>query len=94
MGLSVEQLLQQVKHFLATDQPTMAVLYMRKALALLEAERQAATESGMDVYERLFFSIAHMVCEATEPIRDCINRVAALFSVEASQSDFALAAEA
>ncbi|WP_315913606.1 hypothetical protein [Arthrobacter sp. lap29] len=90
MGLSVQQLLREVKHFLATDQPGMASLYMRKALALVEQERQQYAEEEPGRFNRLFLVLAGLVCEVTETIEACIAKVIEAITDEGAQSDFAL----
>lgn len=82
----MEQLLQEAKRCLATDQPRMAVLYMRKALALLEAQREPVQEPWVDTFLRFAEVFSARFQAVTE-------HLIAGFAYEPGQSDFALAAE-
>lgn len=90
MNLTVEQLLEQVKHFLSTGQPNMAILYMRKALELLQNERMtAAVATIWDALEEAFTPMVKALTEV-------IERVAAVVRgcYQTTKADFALVAEA
>lgn len=93
MNLTVEQLLAQIIKFLETDQPNMAVLYMKKALELVAAQRVLASKSWDEVFEAAFMAVADAICEATDAVVDCFARVAAIFTAEPTRADFALAAD-
>lgn len=92
MGLSVEQLLQEAKRCLDTDQPRMAALYMKKALELLKKEKaKRALAWVLALLARVRECIVgawNALAEVVAPVIDAFNGL-----VEAFQSDFALVAE-
>lgn len=92
MNLTVEQLMAQIIKFLETDQPNMAVLYMKKALELLKKEKaQRLLDRGLSFFARLaeaFAGVFNAVAEAVVPVIAAFTKLG-----EAFQSDFALAAD-
>ncbi len=90
MNLTVEQLMAQVIKFLETDQPTMAVLYMEKALEILRRERAAVqVKNAWDALREGMAPIVEFFQELAEHVVSVVREV-----YELTKADLALAADA
>lgn len=87
MGLTVEQLIDAAQRFLETGQPSMACLYMAKALVLLAEARPAAPVSDVAVVAQRSLTDYFTIL-----VRDLVTVVVGARG--ATQSDFALVAPA
>jgi len=85
MNLTVEQLVARAQRALETGQPNMAVLYMRKALVILAAERTMPAAQGF--LDALVQVTSHLGASVTA----FLDEVWQAFTPAPLRSDFALA---
>lgn len=85
MNLTVEQLVARGQKMLETGQPGMAVLYMRKALVVLAAERTLPAAKGF------LDALAQVTSQLGASVTAFLDEVWKAFTPDPLQSDFALA---
>jgi len=85
MNLTVEQLIARAQKMLETGQPGMAVLYMRKAMVVLAAERTLPAAQGF------LDSLVKVTSQLGASVSAFLDEVWKAFTPAPLQSDFALA---
>lgn len=103
MNLTVSQLIAHATHALDTDQPNLAVLYMTKALTLLQqAREQAATRAALAAMVPVFDTVWEAIQGIWNALAGVAERVVQQFArplegiaeaTTAGQADFALAVD-